>query len=237
MSPFAITGMDDGFERPARLPTSRRRLAKNWLASAAVNGEHADRRRLGAFGDVRRVERFESIPAEPHLERHRQLGCVHRCFDQRHRVIGFSHERRAAEATGHALGWAAHIDVDDVGASCLCNACALGHPRWITTASWITSGEITPLPAARRTMSIRARANWSEATISETQYWPPKALTCRRNGMSVTPAIGASETRGGFSFKSNTEHPNPGVSLGRLKSGRQGFYAAMQHLGAGFLQS
>jgi hypothetical protein len=53
---------------------------------------------------------------------------AHHRLDQFQRKVQIAQQRRAAQARGHPLGRAAHVDVDDPGAVCLHQPRGLGHP-------------------------------------------------------------------------------------------------------------
>ena len=83
-----------------------------------MDGDHPG---AGIHRPPRDVGRIEAVivPAEPHLDRDRQRRRAHNGLDQPLRQVRHAHQGRAGKAVGHALGRAAEIDVDDVGARVL----------------------------------------------------------------------------------------------------------------------
>lgn len=87
--------------------------------------------RLGAAGDIRRIDGV-FVPAEPHLQRHRHVDRIDRRLDQRERMIGIAHQRRAGITARYLLGRASHIDIDDAGAVIGRDLRRLGHEMRLT---------------------------------------------------------------------------------------------------------
>ncbi len=100
-------------------------------ARATMHRHHGHARSLGAPRKLRRIEAL-LVPAEPHLERDRNLNRRHHRLDEREGMVEIAHERRTREAARHLLGGAAHVDVDNVGAKRLGDAGSLGHPAGLT---------------------------------------------------------------------------------------------------------
>ena len=81
------------------------------------------------------------------------------CLDQSQGMVEIAHQRRARSAVGHLFGWAAHVDVDDVGALRLCDAGAFRHPMRLATGELNdVDGDTLPLAAhARFALSLDQR--------------------------------------------------------------------------------
>jgi hypothetical protein len=91
---------------------------------------HRDELHAGVLRAARQLGRVERgvIPAEPHLERDRNVDGADRRLDQRQRMIEVAHQRRACLAVGDVARRATHVDVDDLGAGADRHARALRHP-------------------------------------------------------------------------------------------------------------
>ena len=68
------------------------------------------------------------IPAQAHFQRYRQRRGAHRRLNQRQRVIWIAHQGGAGKPACDLLCRAAHVDVDNVGASLLGQLGAFSHP-------------------------------------------------------------------------------------------------------------
>jgi hypothetical protein len=68
------------------------------------------------------------VPAEPHLERHRDPDRADGGLDQRQGMVEVAHERRAGLSPGHVPRGTTHVDVDDGGAAVFRDAGALANP-------------------------------------------------------------------------------------------------------------
>ena len=113
----------------------------------------------------------------------------------RYRLLDFiAHQRRSRLAAGHVLGRAAQVDIDDRGARIFGNARAFFHP------SRFTAGELHDMQAgamisdapARHAMLRGMPAAGQSRARGHFRYDQARAM--RRNGASVTPDIGASNT-------------------------------------------
>jgi hypothetical protein len=113
------------------------------LARAAVHRHKLHACRLRLAGELGRVE-ARMVPSQPHLEGHRDGDGLDRGDDQVEREIWLAHQGGAGQATGHFLGGATHVDVDDGGACGLCQASGLSHPVRIATGDLDDMG-IDPL--------------------------------------------------------------------------------------------
>ncbi len=88
----------------------------------------------GDFGAPRQFGRVQEgiIPAQPGFQRDRHRDRTDNRLDQRQRVIEVFHQGRSAcpraAGTGHLLGRAPHVDVDDLRAVRLNHPRGLGHP-------------------------------------------------------------------------------------------------------------
>jgi hypothetical protein len=92
-----------------------------------MHGDHLHAGILRAARERGGVDRAV-VPAEPHLERHRDCNGPDGGVDQRQGMVEVAHERRAGLSPGHMPGRATHVDVDDVGAAGFRDAGALAHP-------------------------------------------------------------------------------------------------------------
>ena len=111
-------------------------------------------------------------------------------------MVEIAHERRSRGPVGHLLRRATHIDIDDVGALRLGNACAFRHPPGLA------SGELHDMDADAGAVAANgclafSRARPAHAVISETTSPAPSLSASRRNGVSVMPDMGAKTTRFG----------------------------------------
>ena len=123
-SPLATTGIATA-RRPPRWRPSRRALVE-LLARAAVHRHCGDAERAGATGEFGRVER-SGRPSRAASSRSPAPCTPRRSLDDAAGVIEIAHQRRAGIAAGDALGRAAHVDVDDVGAGASASR-GLAHP-------------------------------------------------------------------------------------------------------------
>ena len=85
---------------------------KALLAGPAVDDDRGDADLLERPGQRRGGQR-RVVPAEPHLDRHRDRRPLDDRRDQRDRRVGLAHQGRAAAALDDLVDRAAHVDVDD----------------------------------------------------------------------------------------------------------------------------
>ena len=148
MSPLTTTGTVTASTTGAHQLPAGAALVE-LLPGAAVDGDHL---RAGIDGAPRDLGGVEAVvvPAEPHLDRHRQRRCRDHRLDQRQRLVGHPHQRRAGIAVGDALGRAAEIDVDDVGAGVMRRSRRRApSTRASQPASCTTCGSVPDLPSLR----------------------------------------------------------------------------------------
>src|SRR3569833_2390187 len=70
-------------------------------------------------------------------------------------MVEIAHERAAGELAGHLARGTAHVDIDDVGAALLGNACAFRHPAHFTSGELYDEGaQFTPGEATQNMRSL-----------------------------------------------------------------------------------
>ena len=195
MSPFTTTGIVNlGLDGAHRRPVGASLV--ELAAGAAVHRHQADAGALGALRQLRGVD-GAIVPAEPHLERHRNRHRVDGRLDQGQGMIEIAHQRGSGLAAGDVAGRAAHVDVDDRGARGLRDAGSLRHPARFATGE-LHHVDADPLPLGAQ-HGLRAGSAPSPGSPSSRR--PPSPVpslaAARRNGASVIPVIGASTARFG----------------------------------------
>ena len=166
-------------------------------ARAAVDGDHPDAGGLGAARQLGRVDRGV-VPAEPHLQRHRQRRGADRRLDQGQRMVEVAHQRRAGVAARHLLGRAAHVDVDDVGAGVGRGPGALGHPVRLAAGELDDMGAVAGALGPEQRLGVADRQLVSGHHFRDDQPGADRRAPASRNGRSETPDIGARSTRFGI---------------------------------------
>jgi hypothetical protein len=104
------------------------------------------------------------------------------------------HQRRASPFVAHFFGRAAHVDIDDLRAALNVVDRGICHHVRVCACDLHRDGAASPSWLARREVFKLSHKSLREVTISLTAYAAPSCLHNMRNGLSVTPAMGATNT-------------------------------------------
>ena len=119
----------------------------------------ARRASSGALRDV-------FVPAEAHLDGHRNRHRLDDRRDETRRVVEIAHQRAPASCAGDAPGGTAHVDVDELGPRRLDAARRFRHRAGVAADELDRVG-VTPSPSARSSPRASPSRKRLAATISE----------------------------------------------------------------------